>query len=279
MIKDINASSTAPADVLALITSSNSPLLSVSVVDTLKESTLAIYAATMNLASHAKLFFGDTSSNVTILKGDSEDVTELVLSGVFEIDCQGLFIAPNGGFNPKNAFSHESSETKLMCNLLAVQCDAVYGFMQQDFPLIISNIRALEKLMPLKKGETLLLCMCESHGMLCIHLSHALFTKKDNDDDPGSIAHNDEHVPFFQCFRSHVHVSEEATTAWPVPDNIKDMLHCAACTHNISPLPAFDIDGTPIQPVDYLWLLSGAVTWVHFALLNFFIKGDRKLIF
>ncbi|KAI6143041.1 hypothetical protein BKA82DRAFT_4360258 [Pisolithus tinctorius] len=127
MIKDINASSTAPADVLALITSSNSPLLSVSVVDTLKESTLAIYAATMNLASHAKLFFGDTSSNVTILKGDSEDVTELVLSGVFEIDCQGLFIAPNGGFNPKNAFSHESSETKLMCNLLAVQCDAGIG--------------------------------------------------------------------------------------------------------------------------------------------------------
>ncbi|KAI6148713.1 hypothetical protein BKA82DRAFT_18509 [Pisolithus tinctorius] len=260
-IDDINTSSRSPADVSSLFASSDSPPSAASVLP-------------------ARNFFsGGTSGDIAILKGDSEDVTELVLSGVFEIDHQGFFMAPEGGFNPKNTFNREFSDTKLTCNLLAVQHDTVYGFTQQDFPLIISNIRALEKLMPLKKGETLLSCVRESRGMPCIRLSHALFTKKDNKDDPDSIAHNGELVPIFLGFGSQAHVSEEATTAWPVPDNIKDALHHAASTHNVSPLPAFDVDGTRIQPVDYLRLLSGAVVEVHFALLHFFIKGDRKSIF
>ncbi|KIO01645.1 hypothetical protein M404DRAFT_149895 [Pisolithus tinctorius Marx 270] len=238
---------------------------------------LAIYAATPNLSSHAKFFFGGTSGNVAVLKSDSDDVTEMVLSGIFEIDRQGFFMAPEGGYNPKNAFGHEFSETKLTCNLLAVQRNAMYSFTQQDFPQIISNIRALEKLVPLKKGETLLSSVCESHGMPCIRLSHALFT--DIKDEPESIAHNGECVPSFQCLHSHLPASEQATAAWPVPDDIKDTLTHAARTHNISPLPAFDVDGLPIEPVDYLRVLSGAVVQVHFALLHFFIKGDRKSIF
>ncbi|KAI6140467.1 hypothetical protein BKA82DRAFT_4363646 [Pisolithus tinctorius] len=86
--------------------------------------------------------------------------------------------------------------------------------------------------------------------------------KKDIEDDPKSITHN-----------------EEATAVWPVPDDIKDMLTCAASTHNDSPFPVFDVNGLPIEPVDYLWVLSGVVIQVHFALLHFFIKGDMKLIF
>ncbi|KAI6157002.1 hypothetical protein BKA82DRAFT_4346058 [Pisolithus tinctorius] len=187
---------------------------------------------------------------------------KMVLSGIFEIDRQGFFMAPEGGYNPKNAFGREFSETKLTCNLLAVQRNAMYSFTQQDFPQIISHIRVLEKLVPLKKGETLLSSVHESRGMPCIRFSHALFTKKDIEDKPESIAHN-----------------EQATAAWPVPDDIKDALTRAACTHNISPLPAFDVDGLPIEPVDYLRVLCGAVVQVHFALLHFFIKGDRKSIF
>ncbi|KAI6143103.1 hypothetical protein BKA82DRAFT_168861, partial [Pisolithus tinctorius] len=249
------------------------------VLENLKNSTLAIYAATPNLASRTEFFFGGTTSNVAIVKGDSDDVTELVLSGIFEIDCQGFFMAPEGSYNPRNGFGCEFSETKLTCNLLAVQRDAVYSTTQQDFPHIISNIRSLEKLVPLKKGETLLSSIQESRGMPCICLSHALFTKKDNDDDPDSIAQNGEGLHFFHGLGTQLHASEDATTAWPMPDDIKYVLGCAASTHYISPLPAFDIHGTPILPVDYARLLSGAIIQVHFALLHFFIKGDRKSIF
>ncbi|KAI6155460.1 hypothetical protein BKA82DRAFT_119949 [Pisolithus tinctorius] len=234
-----------------------------------------------NLASHAEFFFGGTTSNVAIVKGNSDNVTELVLSGIFEIDHQGFFMAPEGSYNPRNRFGCEFLETKLTCNLLAMQQDTVYSTTQQDFPHIISNIRSLEKLMPLKKGETLLSSIRESRGMPCIHLSHALFTihKKDDDDDPNSITQNGEALHFFHGLGTQLHVSKDATTAWPMLDDIKDVLGRAASTHYISPLPAFDIHGMPILPVDYTWLLSSAIIQVHFTLLHFFIKGDRKSIF
>ncbi|KAI6153941.1 hypothetical protein BKA82DRAFT_133971 [Pisolithus tinctorius] len=221
-----------------------------------------------NLVARAEFFFGGTSGDVAVLKGDTNDVTELVLSGIFEIDHQGFFMGPDGGYSPKNAFSRGFVETKLTCNLLSVQRDVVYGSTQHDFPLIISNIRALEKLVPLKKGESLLSLVRESQGMPCIRLSHALFIV-------GHLA-----CPhLLQELHTHLHATEDATMAWPVQDELRDALSHAASTHYVSPLPVFDIDSMPIWAANYHRLLCGAIVQVQFALLHFFIKGDRKSIF
>ncbi|KAI6146043.1 hypothetical protein BKA82DRAFT_169089 [Pisolithus tinctorius] len=268
---DINTLLPALTDAPATSVPCEAPLTSSSVLESLKDSTFAIYAATPNLAARAEFFFGGATGDIAVLKTGSDDVTELVISGVFEIDRQGFFMGPEGGYMAKNAFAHEFVDTKLTCNLLAVQCDAVYGITQQDFPSIISNIRALEKLVPLKKGESLLSCIRESHSQPCIHLSHALFNKKEDDDDPKSISCNGLYF--------HVLASDIATAEWPVQDVLRDALNQASGTHYISPLPAFDVDGEPIQPVDYHRLLCGAIVQVHFAILHFFIKGDRKSVF
>ncbi|KAI6146394.1 hypothetical protein BKA82DRAFT_20031 [Pisolithus tinctorius] len=230
---NVNTSDTPLADVSSSIISSESHASPTSVLDNLKDNTVVIYTAMPNLAAHAEFFFGRTSGNVAILKGDSDDVSELVLSGIFEIDRQGFFMGPEGGYSPKNAFSCEFADTKLTCNLLAMQRNVVYGSTLQDFPSIISNVRALEKLILLKKGETLLSSVCESCGMPCICLNHSLFIKKDEDDDPDDISRID------------------ATLAWPVQDNNREALCHAVSTHYVSPLPAFDVDGMPILPVDY----------------------------
>lgn len=73
--------------------------------------------------------------------------------------------------------------------------------------------------------------------------------------------------------------NEMATAKWPVQEVLKDALIRAASTHYVSPLPAFDIDGIAVEPVDYHRLLCGAIVQVHFAILHFFIKGDRKSVF
>ncbi|KAI6147931.1 hypothetical protein BKA82DRAFT_163667 [Pisolithus tinctorius] len=250
---------------------SEAPVSSSSVVENLKDSTVAIYTALPNLVAHAEFFFSRATGDVTVLKDGTDDVMELVLSGMFEIDCQGFFMSPEGGYTAKNAFGCDFVETKLTCNLLTVQCDSVYSSTQQDFVSIISNIRALEKLMPMKKGETLLSCIRESRGQPCIRLSHALFNKKDDQDDLESMSCNG--------ISSHDCDSEMATAEWPVQEILKDTLIWAASTHYISPLPAFDIDGIAIEPVDYHRLLCGAIVQVHFAILHFFIKGDRKSVF
>ncbi|KAI6138417.1 hypothetical protein BKA82DRAFT_36261 [Pisolithus tinctorius] len=261
-ITSINASVSGLADESGSDLVANAAPKCSSMVEKLKESAVAVYAATPNLAAQAEFFFGGATGDVAILKGKVDDVSELVLSGVFEIDRQGFFMGAEGGYLPKNTFSHDFVDTKLTCNLVAIQRNAVYGSTKDNFPLIISNIRALEKIIALKKGETLVSCVHESHGLLCVCLSHALFTKKDDGDDTDTIAHN-----------------ENATAAWPVQNHLKEALERAASTHYVSPLPAFDANGVAIHPVDYHRMLCGAIVQVHFALFHYSIKGDKKSIF
>ncbi|KAI6142166.1 hypothetical protein BKA82DRAFT_30531 [Pisolithus tinctorius] len=258
----INASVSGLADESGSDFISNAAPKCSSMVEKLKESAVAVYAATPNLAAQAEFFFGGETGNVTILKGKVDNVSELVLSGVFEIDCQGFFMGAEGRYLPKNTFSHDFVDMKLTCNLVAIQHDAVYGSTKDNFPLIISNIRALEKIIALKKGETLVSCVHESCGLPCVHLSHALFTKKDDGDDADTITHN-----------------ENATAAWPVQNHLKEALECAASSHYVSPLLAFDANGITINPVDYHCMLCSAIVQVHFALFHYSIKGDKKSIF
>ncbi|KAI6137947.1 hypothetical protein BKA82DRAFT_4022232 [Pisolithus tinctorius] len=249
---DIHTSKTPALDVSSSLDSCKSPPSPSSVVENLKENTLAIYVwlehpvetwevqgsipclvtfiatiytAMPNLAAHAEFFFGSTSGDVTVLKCDTDDVTELVLSGIFEIDHQGFFMGPDGGYSPRK------------------ECIQLWICGDQ------ANL-VLEKLVPLKKGESLL--------SLVVLLSR----KKEELDDSDNVTR-----------------LEDTTMAWPVQDELRDVLCRAASTHYISPLPVFDIDSMPIRAANYHHMLCGAIVQVHFALLHFFIKGDRKSIF
>jgi hypothetical protein len=46
-------------------------------------------------------------------------------------------------------------------------------------------------------------------------------------------------------------------------------------THDIVPIPAFDIDGEPIKPSLYDRYLKGAVVEVHFALTSWVFAGKN----
>ncbi|KAF8491537.1 hypothetical protein JB92DRAFT_3128340 [Gautieria morchelliformis] len=54
---------------------------------------------------------------------------------------------------------------------------------------------------------------------------------------------------------------------WPVTDAARDAMNTVKHTHNISPLPAFDVNGDPIV------LPKGAVVEVHFALMSWVFAG------
>ncbi|KAI6006220.1 hypothetical protein F5J12DRAFT_892959 [Pisolithus orientalis] len=66
---------------------------------------------------------------------------------------------------------------------------------------------------------------------------------------------------------------------WPVQEHLKGALAHAAETHNISPLPVFDLDGESIDPSDYTHRLSSAIVRVHFALMHYSISRDKKSVF
>ena len=72
---------------------------------------------------------------------------------------------------------------------------------------------------------------------------------------------------------------ERLTEQWPVSEKTKEALERVAQTHNVVPLPAYDEDRERIDPADYHRKLSGAVVEVHFALMHYLIKQEKKSIF
>ncbi|KAI6148798.1 hypothetical protein BKA82DRAFT_4354650 [Pisolithus tinctorius] len=243
-------------------TESGMPPALAKIVEDLKQSDVAFYAATPNIASRGEFFMGGSSGNIAVVKGSGEDIVEMILSGIFEIDCQAFFMGPEGGFFPSNAYNKEFVDMKLSCNLIAVQRNSIYGASQQDFPAIMASLWALEKLIPLRKGETVLSCVRENRGQACIRLNHMLFVPKNTDTDPETAVDD-----------------EMRTTEWPVQERLRGALAQAAETHVISPLPVFDLDGESIDPSDYICKLSGAIVCVHFALVHYSIGSDKKSVF
>ena len=69
------------------------------------------------------------------------------------------------------------------------------------------------------------------------------------------------------------------TAGWPVFGKTKEALDGIAESHNVVPLLAFDEDHEHIAPEDYQRKLSGAVVEVHFALMHYLIKQEKKSVF
>ena len=69
------------------------------------------------------------------------------------------------------------------------------------------------------------------------------------------------------------------TANWPIQDWTWSALERATTTHYICPLPAFDEHHTLLSPNDYQKKLCGAIVQVHFTLVHYFIKQEKKSVF
>ncbi|KIO01339.1 hypothetical protein M404DRAFT_28876 [Pisolithus tinctorius Marx 270] len=232
------------------------------IIHMLKTSAIGFYGTTPLLASRAEFFQGGFSGDIAVVKDSGDDMMELLISGIFQIDRQNFFLGPEGGYTPLSSFKREFLETKLSCQLIPVQRDAAFDTARADFGAIVSNVKALEKLILSKKGATLVSCVCEVDGVASIRLSHSLFMRKDENVDPDTAYHD-----------------ESRTLDWPVQERTKGALERAALTHVICPLPAFDQNHESIVPSDYHQKLYGAVVIVHFALVHYYFRQDKKSVF
>jgi len=145
------------------------------IIEDLKHSPLTFYGATPNLASRAEFFMAGASGDVAIVKNTGQNVQEFLLSGLFEIARQNFFMGAEGGYMPSNLFNRDFVDTKLTCHLTPVQRFPEFAFARDDFNLIINNIKALEKLIPQRRGETTSSCLRDLNGQSTIRLSHSLF--------------------------------------------------------------------------------------------------------
>jgi len=146
-----------------------------SVLDKMQNSEGGFYAATPKLVHRAEYFAGGPKGNILIVKGRNLDEdAEFIIRGVFEISRNDFYFTPDANFNPTNVFQGRFADVKLNCRLTAGRSEA-FKFSSDDFPAILDNIRAFEKLVPRERDYEVVSIVNDSLGHKSIKLTHSLF--------------------------------------------------------------------------------------------------------
>ncbi|KAH7930555.1 hypothetical protein BV22DRAFT_1124829 [Leucogyrophana mollusca] len=247
------------------------------VFNKLHTSPNGIYAATPDLVNHAEYFHGGRGGDVLVKKHTTHQ--ELILRGLFEISRDDFYFTPDASYNPANNFQGKFEDAKLSCRLIAVhnQCD-VFTFAQADYPIILKNLRAFEKLITKEKGDESVSVMQFSGGYESIKLSHSLFKKKpappSNDSHDKTSENNatiqDAPIDLGPDFKM---------SQWPVQNRCQNALEKLIPSHDVQPLPAWNKNKLLIPPKDYEETLRGATVEVHMALVHHYIKKEKRHVF
>ncbi|KAG2132148.1 uncharacterized protein EDB93DRAFT_1255334 [Suillus bovinus] len=243
------------------------------VLDKLQNSPGGFYAATPKLAYRAEYFPGGWDGNILIAKGRDDD-QEFIVRGVFQISRNNFYFMPDANFDLANIFHGRLSDVKLSCRLTAGRND-LFKFASEDFPAILDNLRAFEKLVPSKRDYETLSVIHDSLGHRTIKLTHSLFeaktTDNENQRDPNA---SDNDATVDSSLGSEFNIA-----TWPVAERCKGHLEDLVSTHEICPLPAYDKNHVLIPPLQYESKLKGALVEVHMAFCHHRINKSKRDIF
>ncbi|KAG1732556.1 hypothetical protein EDB19DRAFT_1831263 [Suillus lakei] len=259
--------------------STSTPISAASVVlDKLQNSPGGFYAATPKLAYHAEYFPGGQDGNILIAKGQDND-QEFIVCGIFQISQNDFYFTPDANFDPANVFHGCLSDVKLSCRLTAGHKD-LFKFASEDFPAILNNLHAFEKLVPSKRDYETLSIIHDSLGHRTIKLTHSLFkaktTDNENQRDPNASDNdgNDSTTTVDSGLGSEFNIA-----TWPVAEQCKGHLEDLVSTHDICPLPAYNENHILIPPLQYESKLKGAHVEVHMAFCHHHINKSKHDIF
>ena len=85
--------------------------------------------------------------SLIIPKNNTNNISELVFAGVFEIDAHNFFMTSDGKWNSKNPLGTRFNQVKPSCRLLPIQrLGEEFSLFKNNYSTIIANIRAIETL-------------------------------------------------------------------------------------------------------------------------------------
>lgn len=136
------------------------------------------YLANDNIASSCNFTYNkSTKGEILVPKENSNDITEMTFSGVFEVDARNFFMTSDGKWNSNNPLGSRFDQIKPSCRLLPVHRDDDFSLFENDFPKIVANIHAIENLgNPRKSHDTHSIIIDEPGRPPQIKLLHHLFT-------------------------------------------------------------------------------------------------------
>jgi hypothetical protein len=135
------------------------------------------YLGDEHIEKHGKFMFaGYSHGNVLILKDSDTDPTEMILRGIFQIDKREFYMMSDAGYKRHNEWGIEKSKPN--CRLVPVIRDTSFNFTIIDFPKMVQNLQALEKLVPRANNDVLSVIhdlMGEGDFHKSIRISHTIF--------------------------------------------------------------------------------------------------------
>jgi hypothetical protein len=143
------------------------------VLDKLQNSPGGFYAAMPKLAYHAEFFAGGHDGNILVVKGRDDD-QGFITQGVFQISRNDFYFMPDANFDPANIFNGCLADVKLNCRLTGGHNEN-FKFSSDDFPTVLDNFHAFERLVPSKKDYETFSVIYDSLGHRSIKLTHNLF--------------------------------------------------------------------------------------------------------
>jgi hypothetical protein len=140
------------------------------------------YAAKDNLALQGEFMFNkNIKGDVFVPKEKDNNLSEYVLTGIFQVDARDYFLTSDGKWNSNNPLGTRFDQVKPSCHLTPVERDENFSFSKKDYPSIIANIRQIEILGNPRKTRDVHSIVVEDHGQpLAIKLVHQLFVVRDS---------------------------------------------------------------------------------------------------
>jgi hypothetical protein len=134
------------------------------------------YLANDNIASLCNFTFNkDIKGDILVPKEDTNDISEFILVGVFEIDARNFFMTSDGKWSSNNPLGTRFDQVKPSCRLLPAHRENDFSSFQNDFQTFIANIRAIENLGNPRKSRDVHSIIIEENGQTQIKLFHHLF--------------------------------------------------------------------------------------------------------
>ena len=118
----------------------------------------------------------DLKGEILVPKNNTNNISELLFAGVYEIDARNFFMTSDGKWNSNNPLSTRFDQVKPSCRLLPVQKDE-FSLFEKDYSTIIANIRAIKTLgNPRKSRDCHSIIIDEPGQPSQIKLYHHLFS-------------------------------------------------------------------------------------------------------
>ena len=118
----------------------------------------------------------DIKGEILVPKNNTNNISELVFAGVYEIDARNYFMTSDGKWNSNNPLGTRFDQVKPSCHLSSVQHNTDLAFSTEDYPSIVANIREIENLPGHHKNREIHSILIEEPGQSpIIKLTHHLF--------------------------------------------------------------------------------------------------------